>query len=239
MIQVVKRIGAIFDSLAEHPQGATLKSIEQATALNKSTLCNLLKSLCDIGYVQQCRKGAYALGEKLVRLAYPGFVKDTLFTIASEITHLLAEETRESGVVVIRHENELQVIAREVYDQDIVINVRMFDSLPGYHTAIGYIFMAFDSELDIEGIYERELKPIYPSKAEFLRVIEQVRTDGVSRLHIADRHAYALAVPVYHNETLTAALGMVVPDIRYDSTHGDDLVAALVQYGRRMSRFLS
>jgi DNA-binding IclR family transcriptional regulator len=239
MIQVIERIGVILDLVAEQPEGASLKSIEDASGLNKGTLCNLLKSLCEIGYVSKKHNGVYILGDKLKKLAYPQFIKDTLFTIASKIASNLAEETRESGMVVVRCDDELQVIAKEIYDQSIVINARVFESLPGYSTAIGHIFMAFDPELDVKAIYENELSIHYSTLEELNARLEKVRKDHYFVKRLTDRHSYAIAVPVWNGDKLIATLAMLVPDIRFNTGRDDELIQTLIKYGSKMSRALS
>ncbi len=239
MIQVIERVGNIIDVVAAESSGVPLKVIEEVTGINKGTLCNLLKSLCEIGYVKKTNNGIYSVGDKLRKLAYPQFVNDTLFTIASNITLKLAEDTREAGMVVVRHDDELQVVAREIYDQNIVINSKVFESLPGYATAIGHIFLAFDTELDVESIYKHELKEMYPDIKIFNGVIEQVQKDGFFTLELKSRHTFALAVPIMRGKKMAAALGLLVPDIRYNAGRGKNFLDILKNYGEKMSRLLS
>ena len=239
MIQVIERIGKILDVVALDPEGVQLKVIEDATSLNKGTLCNLLKSLCDIGFVEKRQSGIYTIGRKLRTLAYPQFMNETLFTLASEIAKRLAAETRESGLVAIRQDNQLQVVAREIFDQGVIINAKVFENMPGFNTAVGHIFLAFDDDIDLQLIHRTELHDMYPTFPDLMAKLASIRKELLFIKEIPGRNAIAAAVPVFRDGILAAALAMVVPDIRFNHDSERRLIATLVSFGKKMSRALS
>lgn len=239
MIQVVERIGKIIDTLAGGCGGVPLKEIEQKTGLNKATLCNLLKSLCDIGYVCKQESGVYAVGERLREIAYPHFVRDNLYTVARQCANDLSRLTCESGVVAIRDGGNLLVIAKAVYEQSLVLNSKLFDSLHNnFNTASGHIFMAFDKELDLQKLYSESLPTRYKSLEELNTELNKIRKDGYCIMHINEREAIALAVPVIHENKIFAAMAIVAPLVRCDSTRENELISYLKTCSRNMSTLL-
>ena len=217
MIQVVERIGKIIDVLSENARGSSLMDIEKATLLNKGTLCNLLKSLIGIGYVEKSSSGIYRLGPKLRKLAYPQFLSDNLVTIANQYAKQLSLQTRESGMAVIRQDGELKIIARYIYDQSVVINSQVFSALPGYNTAIGHIFLAFDKVIDCKKVFNDYFSEKYESFDEFMGVIEDIRVKRYHFFELTGRQAHAFAVPVFRNKKIVMALAVIIPDFRLNS----------------------
>lgn len=239
MIQVVERIGKIIDVMAECEKGISLADIEGATQLNKGTLCNLLKSLVEIGYVEKTRNGVYRLGDKLRKLAYPQFLSDNLVAIANQYAQQLSDKTRESGLVVIRQDGELKVIAKHVYDQSIVINSQVFSALPSYDTAAGHIFMAFDSTIDCKKIFHDNLADKYNSLDEFYGILEDIKIQKYHFFEIEGRQAHALAVPVFRDDKLVAVLCMLVPDFRLNPEQKYKFIEILKQTASDMSEELT
>ena len=217
MIQVVQRIGEIIDILSENEKGIPLVEIEKLSKLNKSTLCNLLKSLIQIGYVEKYGSGMYRLGPKLRKLAYPQFLSDNLVTIANQYAKRLSQQTRESGMAVIRQDGELKIIGRYIYDQSVVINSQVFSALPGYNTAIGHIFLAFDKVIDCKKVFNDYFVDKYDSFDEFMGIIEDIRVKRYHFFELTGRQAHAFAVPVFRNKKIVMALAVIIPDFRLNS----------------------
>jgi len=237
MIQVIERVDKIIDAIsANSGEGISLKNIESSTGLNKGTLCNLLKSLCEIGYVEKKQNGIYAIGGKISKIAFPYFRKDKLYSVAAEISKQLAEETQESALIVADYENgKLQVIAKDVFDQAIVINKGVFDDFDDYNTATGRVILAFDNTLDKKKIYAESLSEFFDSEKTFFEIINEIREESFCELNVENRLSTAFAVPVFRNSKFVAALGMLVPDIRYNSKNKNTLIEVLQKYGYKMT----
>ena len=239
MIQVVERIGRIIDILSENVKGVSLIDIEKTTNLNKGTLCNLLKSLIEIGYVEKSKNGVYRLGSKLRKLAYPQFLSDNLVTIANHYAKRISRQTQESGLAVIRQDSKLKIIARYIYDQNVVINSQVFGLLPGYNTAIGHIFLAFDPAIDRREVFNNSFADEYDSIDEFLGLIEDIRTKKYHFFELVERQTHALAVPVFRNKKIVLSLGMLVPDFRLNSEKKSRFIRILKQAADDMSEELT
>lgn len=242
MIQVVYRIDKIIDVIVERGgvNGVSLKVIEDVTGLNKGTLCNILKSLCDIDYVEKRKNGVYGLGKKLRKISYPYFQKDTLYGIAAQISKELATATRESAMIVGDFgEGKLRVIAKEIFDQAIVINSGIFEDFNNYHTATGYIVLAFDDKVELKQIYNESMSDKFDTYQDFLNELATIKKNRICELSVPHREATAFAVPVFKGEQFIASLGMLVPNIRCSDETQGPLQELLIQYGHKMTDMLS
>jgi DNA-binding IclR family transcriptional regulator len=239
MIQVVERIGRIIDILSKNGKAISLADIENSTLLNKGTLCNLLKSLIEIGYVEKSKSGVYRLGSKLRQLAYPQFISDNLITIANKYAKRISLQTHESGLAVRLQEGELKIIAKYIHDQDVVINAQVFSALPGYNTAIGYIFLAFDPTIDYRKVFADSFSEEYDSFDEFIGIIEDIKTQKYHFFEVIGRQAHAMAVPVFRNKKIVLSLGMLIPDFRLNSKQKLKFIKILKQAANDMSEELT
>lgn len=218
MIQVVERIGLILAFLSKHVQGVSLSEIEKSTTINKATSCNLLRSLIQIGYVEKCGVGIYRLGPVLRGLAYPQFIHDNFIELANEYSRKLSDATRESGLALVRNNDQMKVIARHIYDPNVVINSQMFMTCPIFSTAVGFVYMAFDTTLDVREIYQTHLQHRYKIFDEFIGVLEDIRSNGYHLIEIWDcRQAQALAAPVFRDGQIAFAICSVVPNSRFSA----------------------
>ena len=70
MIQVIDRVFNILEHLRDS-QVLSLSCLAKHMGLNKSTLCNILKTMTDLGYIENDGSGNYRISEKFKQLAQP------------------------------------------------------------------------------------------------------------------------------------------------------------------------
>ncbi len=235
MIQVLERTNNILNIISKNPNGVALKDIVDDTGLNKSTICNLLKTLNDIGYVRKKQSGIYCIGDKLIKLAYPYFSNDSFVGSAEKIAKELVAESHEAALVAVRKNGELQVIAKEIYDQSVVINTHRFGILNNYNTAVGHIYMAFDDGLNPEALYRQDLKNAYKSYREFEAVLRETRKQGYLSMTVHDGEIHAVAVPVFAGQKIIACLALVAPQVRTTPEKLEDYIHMVQKYGLKLS----
>ncbi len=239
MIQVVGRIGEIVEILSSHNEGISLIDIESKTGYNKATLCNLLKSLQEIGFVEKAGTGIYRLGSRLRELAYPQFIADNLIAFSHEYARRLAVRTGESGLVAVRYGEEVQVISRYVLDRNLIVNSQVFSKLT-FGTAAGHILLANEKNLNCRRIYSDYFSHIYESADVLSGVFEDIRNQGYYYYKIPDkRNEYAIASPVFRRERITAAIVAMVPGINITSESKPKLISIVKQVAREMSQELT
>lgn len=238
MIQVIDRVFGIIEMLSKE-ETLRLRELAVARGLNKATLCNILKTLVDLGYVEKRGDSQYALSGKFQALAYSRAQKSSLLSIAEEHANELANETRESGTVTVLHNGKAILIAKAVYNRSVIINTDVFNNLALLKSASGKILLAFQDEKTIDEILEKEKSPEL-SSAALKKEFKTIRQEKFTSHEVADRQAYAFAVPVFGpGDTLTAALGICIPSNRYTESHNQEIKAALDRISEKMSYIIS
>lgn len=238
MIQVIERVFGIIEMLSKE-ETLRLKEIAEARKLNKATLCNILKTLIDLGYVKKTGDSQYTLSEKFQTLAYSKAQKTSLLSIAEEHARELANETRESGTVTVLHNGKAILIAKAVYNQSVIINTDVFNNLALLKSASGKILLAFQDEKTTGEILKKELSG--ESSLETLKKeLKNIRQEKFTMHEVADRQAYAFAVPVFApDNAIAAALGICIPSNRYTESHNKEIKTALDRISEKMSYIIS
>ena len=110
MIQVVNRAFGILEHLAANGS-TTVKELAETTRLKKSTLCNILKTLVELGYVTKTQRGRYQVGSRLAEVVYPQFQHEALVRLGRETVVALADATAESVQLAVLRKGERYIIA--------------------------------------------------------------------------------------------------------------------------------
>jgi DNA-binding IclR family transcriptional regulator len=244
MLQLIDRAAAVLDTLASG-DGLQLKDIASRTALNKATLCNILKSLQSHGFVEQQADGGYSIGPAVVRLAQNRLARTTLTGIASRFARRLSEATGESTVVSTLAQYEILVIAKHDGNHSLVVNTALADSLALYRTASGKVLVSHLSDNDRQALVRRRGLPAkdeWPdaqTSKTFVAACAAVRAAGVYAMELFDRQAFALAAPVFRSDSsVAAALGMLIPAIRFNGNDKKIAIQAIADCADRMSATL-
>jgi DNA-binding IclR family transcriptional regulator len=125
MIQVIERTFSIMELLSPD-RGVSLDRLTRSTGLNKGTLCNILKSLVELGYVQKEGNGTYIISRRFYALAQPYSQDKRLVELADYYVKTLATETRESGVAaILNHDNKVEIIAQDQFNRVVMVNVEV------------------------------------------------------------------------------------------------------------------
>ena len=149
MIQVIERAFSILEHLRNN-HVLSLGVLAKRSGVNKSTLCNILRTMSDLGYIENDGRGNYRISEKFKQLAQPLPEEELLRSQCMHFCKALAEETRESGVIATLRNRKLSVLAQSQYPRSLMISMTVYENLSLYHSVSGRIILAFlkPSELD-------------------------------------------------------------------------------------------
>jgi DNA-binding IclR family transcriptional regulator len=223
-------------------ESVPLKDIETETGINKGTLCNILKSLVELGYVSRIHGGNYSIGNKLLTMTGPETKYKSLIPLAQEYAYILAEKTHESSMLsVLTSNQELRLISKSVYEQSVIVNTNLFSNLTFFKSASGLAYMAFDESLDLQEIYKKyKDKMIYKSYEEYIKKIEVSRKKGFSTIDLESKQAIAMAAPVFNsNKKVIAAMGLNAPLLRVTKAKKAELSKILLNLAAEMTEVIS
>ena len=141
MIQVIGRVFAILEELSLDGEVA-LDSLAGITGLNKGTLCNILRSLIELGYVRRSRGSHYVLTDRIRELAAPEIFTGEEQEKIRGTVRSLAEATGESGVLSILRGDRVSVVEQAQHQQPLMVNTgEIYAALSLYHSVSGRILL--------------------------------------------------------------------------------------------------
>ncbi len=144
-IQVIERMMALLDVLAESPDPVSLKTLAQRTGLHPSTAHRILASLTSSRFVQRPDAGSYQLGIRLLELGNLVKSRIHLRQLALPFMQQLHERIGESVNLGIRHEDEIIYIERTSAGRSLVRVVYLVGGRAPLHlTSVGKLFLAED-----------------------------------------------------------------------------------------------
>ena len=208
MIQVLARGLGILEELPSRGS-ASVKELAELTGLKKSTLCNILKTLTQLGYVTKAERGSYRLGPKLGEIARPQLQQDALARLGREAVLALADATRESAQLVVLRDGERYIVAEGRSRQDLIVNTVTQD-VTAAGSATGRVILAHRSEAERQDALQ-EAQGAGESPDELRAALETIREEGLCENRPRDREVVGLGVPVFCGEVVVAALGVYLP----------------------------
>ena len=241
MIQVIGRAFGVLERLSG--QGpSSVKDLAEATGLKKSTLCNILKTMVEMGYVVKSERGRYELGEKLAQMAAPQRQQEALVRLGREAVVRLADETGEAALIAVLREGERQILAEARSRQGLIVNSAVMGRSV-FASATGWVLLA--------QLEEDELKQLVTSRnlasagwegsyRELKTMLAKVREEGMGVYRGGDGQAVGLGVPVLGKEgRVEAALGVYLPSVRFRGAHQKQVIGLLKSTAREMSSRMS
>ncbi|NLW49948.1 MAG: helix-turn-helix domain-containing protein [Candidatus Brocadiaceae bacterium] len=236
MIQVLSRALGILEELSARESGS-VKELAASSGLKKSTLCNILKTLAQLGYVTRSGRGTYRLGPRLGQIARPQLQKEALARFGREAVLALADATGESAQLVVLRDGERYVLAETRSRHDLIVNTVVL-GITAAGSATGRAILAHRGEEEVRDALQRaggEAEPLGALKA----ALQEVRENGLSEYHPRGRDVVALGVPVFCGAEAVAALGVYLPSVRFRGKHRADVIESLRRAGKNLSVRLS
>jgi DNA-binding IclR family transcriptional regulator len=247
IIQSVERAAAILRTLAVEVEPVPLASVALAVDLPKATVHGLLRTLVDVGFVDQDpTSGGYLLGADVLTLGSERIDPNELRSRALNWTDALAARTGEAvrlaalscgSALVVHH-----VFRTDTPGQTIETGAR----LPLHATALGKVLLAFDPAAVRSlpsGALESFTFRTSPDRSTLLRQLADVRDRGWAASvdeHLPGVAEIAAAVRDQHG-SVVAAVGVVGDVDRVCDAAlrpRDDIVGETVAVGRSISREL-
>ncbi len=199
-VQSVERAAAIVRLLAAESEPLGLAQISGALGLAKPTAHGLLRTLCDVEFVDKDERGRYRVGRELLQLGSTRLDANELRSRAINWADALAARTGESARVAMVRGGEA-LIAHHVFrvggtQQALETGA----TLPLHATALGKVLLAFDpgaarSALDrpLESLTHRTVT----DRATLLRELADIRESGYAVSVEESGHGVAgIAAPV-------------------------------------------
>ncbi len=181
-VQSVERAAAILRLLAEEDEPVGLSQIAAALGLAKGTVHGIIRTLEDVGFVEQDRaSGPYRVATEVFRFGWTRLDSNELRSKALNWTDALAARTGESARVAA-FTNGRAVVAHHVFRGDGGNQVLVTGSVVPLHaSALGKVLLAFDPGA-ARSIAHRQLPPLtsrtITDKVALQRELAAIRDEG-------------------------------------------------------------
>ena len=246
-VQSVERAAAMLRLLAQEPDGLGLAQVAGALGLAKGTVHGLLKTLQDVGFVDQAvAAGPYRVSPQLYRLGVEQLDLNELRALCLNWTDALAARTGESARIAAFRDGRA-VIAHHVFRSDSTRQVLVTGSeVSLYASALGKVLLAFDpgaarsiSDVDLPSLTYRTVT----DRVGVQRMLATVRDVGWSAaVEEAEPGMAGIAAPIRdrggHVVAAVGIEGRVEQICDERSRPRPALVSHVVMAGRSISREL-
>ncbi len=240
MIQVLARAFGILEGLSSKGS-ASVKELAVLTGLKKSTLCNILRTLLDLGCLTKTERGSYRLGPKLGEIARPQLQQDALARLGREAVLALADASGEAAQVVVLRDGERYIMAEGRSRRDLIVNTVKL-GITAVGSATGRVLLAYQDEAALkEAVRKAQARggETGESLSELKEALKKTRKDGLSENRPRDREVVGLGVPVFCGAEVAAALGVYLPSVRFRGKHRTEVIELLRRAGKELSLRLS
>jgi len=144
-IQVIERMIALLDTLAQFPDPVSLKELSAATGLHPSTAHRILNDMVLKRFVDRTEPGSYRLGMRLLELG--NIVKSRLNVreAALDFMRALHRKTHQTINLSVRQNDEIVYIDRAFSERSGMQVVRAIGGRAPLHlTSTGKLFLSVD-----------------------------------------------------------------------------------------------
>jgi DNA-binding IclR family transcriptional regulator len=236
MIQVINRALDILEMVAgDRSKLYTLNTISSQLHLNKATCANIIKTLVTRGYLEQHgRMTGYRLGPMSYLLTGNYFHKQELLSAANQPMEQLTAKLNEGCILAVL-KNNVRVILHEVkstHELQVVNNLEK----EVYRTSTGRMILAGmeknEQKLFIRkyGLPSSDAWTGPENEEELMRKLQKIKNNQLC-LQVSKSQVVGLAIPIYINGKVIAALGVYLPLSRYKSDFQKVIVKELRKAG--------
>ena len=243
MIQVIARAFRIMEELSLDGE-VSLEALVRVSGLNKGTLCNILRSLIELGCVRRTRAGHYQLGGKLRELAEDNGIPPETLAKMRAAAEALAAETGESGVIGVLRRGRVAIAAQAQCQRSLMVNTReVYAALSLYGSVTGRVLFACLAPEERARLLRAVGCPGpawggADSPAAVEQLCAAVRAERLSVMENPEAGIIAFAVPAAWG-TRTVSLGLTMPLYRCAPPERERILCCLRENADRLAAALA
>lgn len=213
MIESVKRTMDILHYIAQNGNKVRLTDVAQHLQIEKTTAHHFLKSLLELGYLEQDELSPrYQLSDKIGMLMPPEVSVITLKQRFRPVLQKIMEETGETAYLSIQMGSYIRHELKCEPDRSVRISLELGRELTVMNSAIGNVFMAHSGHLREHILRTIDAEAAAKLHARLNKVIATGYADDFERL---EKELNCIAVPVFEQKRLVAAIGVSGPAYRF------------------------
>jgi len=232
-IQVIERTFQVLDVIASAPNDPhTISELAGKTGLKVSTVSRIVRTLAVLGHLESGgRKTGYVMGRRFVNLTHLYRDTNPLRTAAEPYLKAFREEFGEYICVSHLTGGKRHIAAFELSTHTVQISGRLYPEIENpYRSVSGRILLSGLSPADRERCYHingipGKLWEKIRSEDEFIRELDRIA--GLEYLSEIEDEIAMLAFPVRKDGSVSAAVGVFLPEYRFQGKRREDLLNAI------------
>lgn len=241
MIQVIERVEKILVYLSENrKREIPLSEIADNLDLNRATCANILKTMKDLGLVEQnsYRKG-YILGDKIYSIAGADNDPDRLKVLLKPLIDNLCKAVNENVMLtVIRNDQRYHIYnaeANHALQAKVIYQMGVWEATTAKVIIAQYSTEKLNDFLKLAGMPGKAW-PEISSKKDLTDALEEIRQNRC--FTVINNHFACMAAPIFKNGNVVASIGYYLPDMRLTETTKPLLEAKLLEAAEKADRIL-
>lgn len=237
---VTSRALALLGAFDGEHRTLSLTDLARRAGIPLATAHRLVGELHRWGALAREPNGEYVIGRRIWQLGLLAPVQSGLRQAASPFLHDLYGTTLATVHLAVRDGIEVLYVERLAGHVSVPVVSRVGSRLPMHATGVGKVLLAYAPEevrLEVLQNLTRITAYTVTQPARLIDQLRRVRAEGYATTgEEMSLGACSVAVPVRNGDTVVAALGMVVPDLRRQLPR---LVSALQVAAHGISRTLA
>ena len=243
-VSTIERAIQILEAFSYEEPALGLSELARRTALPKSTVHRILKSLKQNRLVIQLEDGRYAIGIRLFELGSLAYANLGVRSVAQPYIRALTESTGETVHLGILDEYEVVSIEQALSPHTLRAEIYIGKRAPLYCTAVGKILAAYQDDAWIAAYLESPREKHTPNtitdrtalEREFRRVRERGYAVDNEEHNVGIR---CIAVPVFdRGGKVVASLSISGPAVRVRPEKDKEHLAQLARTATEISQVL-
>ena len=246
MVKSAQRSFQILEFISVSRDGRSHKDLSRSLGIPGSSLSALLSTLVSREYLNfDPATRRYSMGPEILHLAGRYLANYDIVQLGSPILRTLVISTRESALIAIRRQNNIQIVSKELCSESIQQVIDVGERAPLYATAAGKAILAYSDQEELKHyLSTTRLKPLTPNtltnKSVLMRQLKQIGSGAIAYSRREnDEHIIAMAAPVFNlHHRVVASITVPVPVVRFNSEKEKIIEPALRSAAESLSRQL-
>ena len=246
MIQVIGRVASVIKQLSTEEE-LTLAQLSAKGGLNHGTLCNILKSLIEVGWLAKNGRGQYRLSAEFRSLGVAREWNPEIIGFLNRKSGELSRRIRESVVISTLRYDRVAILSMASYQHTLMINdERFYARLSLYTSVSGEVLCAGLKKETRLALFrrcplsEQDLEDCGGDVAGYEAKMERIYRAGNNVSSNEKLGIKSWALPVYDAEGgICACLGLSVPIVRLPEDEGAHILSELTSTRNAIAKWIA
>lgn len=240
MIKVIEKVFRTLELL--HPdRDLSLTYLAKQTQINKTTLCNIFRTLTELGYLENDGHGNYRLSAKFLQIGQPSPNKALVERISMEFCTALADKTKESAVIATLAEHQVRIIAQARFERTLMLSLSIYKNLSLWRSTSGRCLLAELTDNELTRLLSDvgcpgELWENANDRNAVVRLLTPIRRQKIAVMVNQKERITAFSVPFFDGEgMLCGTIGLTAPQFRLEDGTEEKIIQELHDCGRKLT----